>query len=101
MDINVDLQRFINFLVKKTSVSVIKNTPNKELADELHKPIIKKLNKQKVQIPFIDNIWGADLADMQLIKDLDFYYALLTFIVNIYGLFLSKTKKRNTITNSF
>ena len=30
------------------------------LADELHKPVIKKFNKRKVY-----NIWGIDLADMQ------------------------------------
>ena len=41
---------------------------NKDLAAELHKPIIKKIEKKKVQTPFIDNILGADLADMQLIS---------------------------------
>ena len=35
------------------------------LADELHKPVIKKFNKRKVYSQFKDNIWGADLADMQ------------------------------------
>ena len=35
------------------------------LADELHKPIIKKFNKRKVYSQFKDNIWGVDLADMQ------------------------------------
>ena len=46
---------------------------NKELAEELHKQIIKKLEKGKVHTPFIDNIWGADLADIQ------FFDVLLTF----------------------
>ena len=35
------------------------------LADERHKPIIRKFNKRKVYSQFKDNIWGADLADMQ------------------------------------
>ena len=35
------------------------------LADEQHKPVIKKFNKRKVYSQFKDNIWGADLADMQ------------------------------------
>ena len=35
------------------------------LADELHKPVIKKLNKRKVYSKFKDNISGVDLADMQ------------------------------------
>ena len=43
---------------------------NKELAEELHKPIIRKFNKRKVHSPFIDNIWDGDLPDMQLISNL-------------------------------
>ena len=35
------------------------------LADELHKPIIRKFNKRKVYSQFKDNIWGVNLADMQ------------------------------------
>ena len=58
------------FFDKKTSDSNIKNEniPNKELAEELHKPIIRKFNKRKVHSLFIENIWGADLVDMQLTK---------------------------------
>ena len=36
---------------------------NKELAEELHKPIFRKFKKRKVYSSFIDNIWGADLTD--------------------------------------
>ena len=59
-----------NFFDKKTSTGAIKNEnmSNKELAKELHKPITKILKKRKLQSPFIDNIFGADLADMQLIS---------------------------------
>ena len=61
------------FFVKNTSDSSIKNKiSNKELADEFHRPIIRNINKKKGHSPFIDNIWGADLADMHLItKDKD------------------------------
>ena len=61
---------FHKVFAKKTSGSGIKNEniSNKELAEELHKPIIRKFNKIKVHSPFIDNIWGIDLADMQLIS---------------------------------
>ena len=34
----------------------------KELAEELHKPVIKKLIKRKVYSSFIDNIWHGDYA---------------------------------------
>ena len=59
MDINVDLlQWFINFLIKKTSAETVKNViiSNKKLAEDLHKSIIRKLEKRKVHSPFIDNI---------------------------------------------
>ena len=51
---------------KKASEGAIKNEnmSNKELAEELHKPIIKKFQKRKIQSSFTDNIWGVDLADM-------------------------------------
>ena len=46
-----------------------KITPqNKQLAEELHKVIIRKFKKRKVYSAFKDNIWGADLADMQLLS---------------------------------
>ena len=53
---------------KNTSGQVIKNSiiSNKELAEELHKPIIRKFEKRKVYSSFIDKIWDADLADMEL-----------------------------------
>ena len=35
------------------------------LADELHKPVIKKFEKRKVYSQFKDNIWEVDVADMQ------------------------------------
>ena len=57
MDINMDLlQSFINILIKRTSGSGIKNISNKELAEELQKPISKKFDKGKVHSLFIDNI---------------------------------------------
>ena len=37
---------------------------NKILAEELHKPVIKEINKRKVYSQFGDDIWGVDLADM-------------------------------------
>ena len=52
-DINADfLQWFIHFLIKKPSDGVVKIPPNKELAKELHKPIIKKFEKQKAHLSF-------------------------------------------------
>ena len=52
------------FFEKKFSGSGIANEPNYQLANELHKPIIKKCKKRKVYSSFKGNIWGVDLADI-------------------------------------
>ena len=53
------------FFAKKSSRSGVANEPNYQLANELHKQIIKKFKRRKVYSSFRDNIWGVDLADMQ------------------------------------
>ena len=53
------------FFDKKSKGSDIANERNYQLANELHKPIIKRFKKRKVSSFFKDNIWGVDLADMQ------------------------------------
>ena len=60
-----------NFSDKETSGSGIKNQniSNKELVEELQKPIIRKFNKGKVYQSFIDNISLADLANMKLLRN--------------------------------
>ena len=53
----------------KVSGSGAKLIPqNEQLANELHKPIIRKFEKRKVYSTFKDNIWGVDIADMQLLS---------------------------------
>ena len=51
------------FFDTKTSGGTVKNEniSNKKLSEELHKPIIRKIEKRKVHSPFIDNIWGVIL----------------------------------------
>ena len=43
-------------------------TPNEKSADKLHKPIVRKFEKRKVIFSYVNDIWGADFADMQLIS---------------------------------
>ena len=52
-------------LLNKSKGSGVSNKPNCQLANELHKPIVRKFKKRKVYSFFRDNIWGVDLADMQ------------------------------------
>ena len=95
------------FFDKKISGSSIKNEniSNKELAEELHKPIIRKFNERKVHSPFLSNIWGADLADMQLISKFNKCFRFLLCVIDIYskcaGVIPLKDEKGITITNAF
>ena len=72
-------------MIRKTSVGAIKNEiiSNKELPEELNKTIIKKFKKRKVHSSFIDNIWGADLADTQLIRTLNKGITFLLCVIDI------------------
>ena len=56
---------------------------NKELAEILHKPIIRKFEKRKVHLPFIDHTLGADLVDMELINTFNKRIRFLLFVIDI------------------
>ena len=70
---------------------------NQGLVKELHKPIIMKLKRRKIYSSFKDILWGADLADIQLINKYDkgIPFLLCFFdISNKYALFIPfKVKK--------
>ena len=59
---------FYKFFDKKFTGSGLKLMSNQQLADEIHKPFIRRFKRRKVYSSFKDNILGADLADMQLIS---------------------------------
>ena len=75
------------FFDKKASAGAIKNEiiSNKQIAEELHKPIIRKFEKRKVHSSFVDNIWGADLADMQLMSKFNEEFNFLLCVIDIYS----------------
>ena len=58
---------------------------NEQLAKELHKPIIRKFRKRTVYSEFKDNIWGADLADMQLISKFNKIFRFLLCVIDIFS----------------
>ena len=78
---------------------------NKELAEELHKPIITKFEKSKKHSRFISNIWGTDLADVELISKCYKTFRFLLCVIDIFTKYAwdipLKDKKRVTITNAF
>ena len=87
-------------MIKKTSGGGIKNEniSGKELAEELRKPIIIKFNKRKVHSSFTNNIWGDDIADMQLLSKFIKIFRFLLSTIDIYSKYAwvvpSKDKKK-------
>ena len=75
------------------------------LADELHKPVIKKFNKRKVYSQFKDNIWGEDLADMQSLSRKNKGIKYLLCAIDLYSKYAFviplKDKKGISIVNAF
>ena len=75
------------FFDKKSEGSGVNTKPapqNQQLAEELHKPIIKTFKKRKIHAAFKDNIWGADLADMQLLSR---YNKGIRFLLCVFDIF--------------
>ena len=83
-----------------------KLTPqNQQLAKELHKPNIRKFEKRKVHAAFKDNIWGADLADMQLLSKYNKGIRFLLCVIDIFSKYAwvvpLKDKKGISIVKAF
>ena len=78
---------------------------NEQLAEELHKPIIRKCRKRGVYSAFKDNIWAADLADMQLVSRSNKGFRFLLRVIDIYSKYAwvvpLKDKKGVSIVNAF
>ena len=90
-------------LANKSAIKSI--SQNKQLAEELHKSIIRKSEKRKVYSAFKDNIWAADLADMQLISKFNKGFKFLLCVIDIYSKYAwvapLKDKKVVSIANAF
>ena len=78
---------------------------NQQLANELHKPIIRKFKKGKVYSSFKDNIWGVDLADMHLISKYNKGIRYLLSAIDSFSKYVFvvplKDKRGSTIVNAF
>ena len=85
--------------------SAIKSMSNSQLANELHKPVIRKFKRGKVYSSFKGNILGVDLADMQLIskykKGIRYLLCAIDLFSKYVWVFLLKDKKGITIANAF
>ena len=70
---------------KKSSGSGVNAEPNYQHVNELHQQIILKFKKRKVYSSFRDNIWGVDLADMQLLSKYNKEIKYLLCAIDIFS----------------
>ena len=93
------------FFDKKCKVSGITNEFSYQLANELHKPVIKKFKKTKVYSSFKDNIWCVNLADMQSLSKFNKRFKYLLCAIDLFSKYAwvipTKDKKGTSIFNAF
>ena len=76
---------YIFFDKKSVGNGVNTHANNKKLAEELQKPIIRSFKKRTIYSGFNDNIWGAHLADMQLISIFNRGLRFVLCVINIFS----------------
>ena len=93
------------FFDKKSAGSGVNmHANNEKLAEELDKPIITFFLKRTVCSRFKDNIWGADLADIQLIGKFNKGFRFLLCVIDVFSKYAwvipLKDKKGMSIVNA-
>ena len=75
-----------------------------QLPDEIHKPSIKTFKRRKVYSSFKDNIWGVDLADIQL-RRFNRGIRFLLYVIDLFSKYALviplKDEKGTTIVDVF
>jgi len=75
-----------------------------QLADELHKPVVKDVRKRKVYVNGIDKIWASDLVDMQSYPKFNCGVKYLLTVIDVFSKFgwmlLLKDKTGVSVANA-
>ena len=78
---------------------------SEQLAEELHKPVIKKFKGKKFYARFKDNIWAVDLAEIELLSSKNKYVKYLLCVIDVFTKYAwvkpFKDKKGKTVLNVF
>jgi len=56
-----------------------------QLANELHKPIIRKFPKRRVLVNGMDEIWAADLVDMKAFSKMNNNFKYILAVIDIFS----------------
>lgn len=112
MDINMGLHEpSTNSFIKNVDTPLlnrgarITSSEYQQLVKELYNLIIKKFQRRNIYSSYRGNIWGADLADIQLIRKSNKEVRFLHRVFNIYSKYAwnvaLKNEKDIKITNAF
>ena len=75
-----------------------------KLAEELHKPVSRKFPRRSVQVKSIDDIWAADLVDMQAFTKFNRGTKYLLAVIDVFSkygwLVPLKNKTGKTVANA-
>ena len=76
-----------------------------QLTEELRKPVTKRFKRRKVYARFKDNIWVADLAEMELLSSKNENVKYLLCVIGVFTKYAwvkpLKDKKGKTVLNYF
>ena len=90
------------FFDKKTGLRV---SVNEHLAEELHKPVIKKFKRRKVYERLKGNIWAANLAERESLSSKNKKFKYLLYVINVFTKYAwvkpLKDKKGRTVLTAF
>ena len=78
---------------------------NEHLAEELHKPVIKKFKRRKVSTRFQDFIWAAGLAETGSLPSKNKNVKYILYAIDVFIKYAQvkplKDKKGKTVLNAF
>ena len=78
---------------------------SQQLADELHKPITRNFSKRTVISNGIDNIWAADLVEMQTFSKWKKSVKYLLMVIDVFSKYgwikPLKDKKTESVSKAF
>ena len=91
------------FFDKMSSGTGVDPEQNYQLANEVHRQIIRKFKRRKVYSSFRDNVWGVDIADMESLskyKGIKYLLCAIDLFSKYAWIFPLKGKTGITIVNS-
>ena len=90
------------FFDKKTGLGI---SVNEQLAEELHKPVIKNFKRRKVYARLKDNIWAVDLAEMESLSSKNQNVKYLLCVIDVFTKYawvkFLKDRKGKTVLKAF